>query len=622
MSGFEVAGIVLGGFPLLLYCLDHYREGFEPLEEWWNFRTHFIGFVDDIRHQMMRYNENLVRLLDPIIADTDDIASLIRDTSLEDKRWHDGSLEGPLTQRLASEYDRFLRILGRMQELMADLERLLQIDNGKRMRISFSKGKHKKIRKLAACNQELQEILGYSERIVPIADKRKSSEPVRMFERIRQHACGVYNALKRHWRCDRSCQPDDHKAHLSLGAAAVSVSLDVIFILGDGNPDDSRPPWQQIQIVPTETAHAAVSTDVSHVQQSALLASVQQTLIQQDAAARKQNLTSTLPLSLQSMRSSLKTSLRGAGTRPSLRTDKTVQFDTQVVSVTSSLSTSCATPVNIDPQPEPQPISDLCHFLAHNEHKSGVLQSDTDRHFRMHKLPKDPEASAADRVQLVPLSELMKAYYHGLIDISRQRRFEMATHVASALLQTHTSPWLAERWSKTDVYFLVNTESGSLRSTYPLFSRSFYPVPCSTPNVEGDPADNNTNNNNPQTTVHNPGGQPPNEEERTRTSLFTVGILLLELIFGHALEDCRFRREYYGSNNQPNEQTDACTARRWARGLLGESGAEVADAVRRCLDCSFGPRPDLGDARFCEGVYEGVVRPLAEYAGAWPAVVA
>lgn len=130
MSGFEIAGLVLGAFPILLKSLEHYREGFEPLEEWWNFRTHFIAFVDDIRHQMMRYNENLVRLLDPIIADTDELASLLRDSSLADARWHDGTFEGPLKQRLASECDRFLRILRRMQEVMEDLGKLLQIDNG------------------------------------------------------------------------------------------------------------------------------------------------------------------------------------------------------------------------------------------------------------------------------------------------------------------------------------------------------------------------------------------------------------------------------------------------------------------------------------------------------------
>lgn len=128
MSGFEVAGAVLGGFPILLKCLDYYRQGFEPLEEWWNFRTSFVKFVDDIRHQMMRYNENMIRLLDPIIADTESLSSLIQDP--KDSRWHDGSLEALLIQRLASEHDRFLRILDRMHGTLADLERLLQIENG------------------------------------------------------------------------------------------------------------------------------------------------------------------------------------------------------------------------------------------------------------------------------------------------------------------------------------------------------------------------------------------------------------------------------------------------------------------------------------------------------------
>lgn len=79
MSGIEVAGLVLGSFPIILNCLDYYREGFEPLEEWWNFRTHFVAFIDDIRHQMMKYNENMIRLLDPIVANSDSLTTLVRD---------------------------------------------------------------------------------------------------------------------------------------------------------------------------------------------------------------------------------------------------------------------------------------------------------------------------------------------------------------------------------------------------------------------------------------------------------------------------------------------------------------------------------------------------------------
>lgn len=127
MSGIEIAGLVLGSFPILLSCLDHYREGFEPLEEWWNFRTHFIAFVDDIRHQMMRYNENIIRLLDPIISDKDSLTDLVRNA--KDSRWTDGSLDALLEQRLASEYERVVRIIKRMEEVVEDLKKLLRIQN-------------------------------------------------------------------------------------------------------------------------------------------------------------------------------------------------------------------------------------------------------------------------------------------------------------------------------------------------------------------------------------------------------------------------------------------------------------------------------------------------------------
>ena len=129
MSGIEVAGLVLGAFPILLKCLDNYREGLEPLDNWWNFRTDFIAFVDDIKHQMMKYNENIVRLLAPIIADDNSLTALVRNA--KDPRWHDGSLSVPLEQRLASEHMRVLRIIARMDRVMEGLKKLLRIEDTK-----------------------------------------------------------------------------------------------------------------------------------------------------------------------------------------------------------------------------------------------------------------------------------------------------------------------------------------------------------------------------------------------------------------------------------------------------------------------------------------------------------
>ena len=128
MSGIEVAGLVLASFPIILNCLDYYRKGFEPLDEWWSFRTHFIAFVDDINHQMMRYNGNMTRLLDPVIVDNDSLTSLVQNAN--DPRWTDGSLTHLLEQRLTSELARFLRIIQRMEEEIDSLKKLLGIKDG------------------------------------------------------------------------------------------------------------------------------------------------------------------------------------------------------------------------------------------------------------------------------------------------------------------------------------------------------------------------------------------------------------------------------------------------------------------------------------------------------------
>lgn len=55
--------------------------------------------------------------------------------------------------------------------------------------------------------------------------------------------------------------------------------------------------------------------------------------------------------------------------------------------------------------------------------------------------------------------------------------------------------------------------------------------------------------------------------------------------------------------------------------MLGESGLDVADDVRRCLDCSFGPQSSFADGRFREAVYAGVILPLANYTKLWPEVM-
>lgn len=612
MSGIEVAGLVLGSFPIILNCLDYYREGFEPLEDWWNFRTHFVAFIDDIRHQMMKYNENMIRLLDPIVANSDSLTTLVRDA--KDPRWFDGSLTRLLEQRLASEHGRFLRIIQRMEEEIRGLKRLLGIRDGnvhwigseqqrpwewhlKRFQISFSKGKTRKVKKLGTRNQELQEILGYSERIIPIADKRKCSDPVALFEKICQNACALHNALTRNWKCSsRTCRT--HQANLCLRGETKTVSFSVLFVLGDEQGSLSNPRKQEVTIEPVkeDAALLAPTEQISYVQQAESFTAVQESFKDINLDRKRQGFTkifSKAPNSTQLVPSP------GKGKIP-LKGGRQAHFAMCAPAITISQADDLGTLPSASSNVPSQRIADLCSSL-HNcpSPNLGIIDDEFDRQFQLLKSFKaSPATVVPDTARLIALPEILDAYYQASIDIARHRRFDMAVYIASALLQIHTSPWLSRRWSKEQFFFLADTQN--VYSDYPYVSQIFMPSVTDPP------------------TTDNSLDPPPSvPEEDTRASLFTVGVIILELIFGHNIEACSFRHLYYGSNNQPNDQTNVSTARKWSQKVLGECGVEIADVVRRCLDCSFGPRPNLKDKRFREAVYDGVIRPLADHLKIW-----
>ena len=129
MSGIEVAFLFFGSFPIILNCLDYYLELLEPIEELWDFRKHLIAFIDDIQHQMMIYHDSMTALLDPIIPDPTSLDELLHNAN--DPRWKEQEFKDMLKQRLvASELERFLRIVQRMEKEIVKLKKLVGIKDG------------------------------------------------------------------------------------------------------------------------------------------------------------------------------------------------------------------------------------------------------------------------------------------------------------------------------------------------------------------------------------------------------------------------------------------------------------------------------------------------------------
>lgn len=177
--------------------------------------------------------------------------------------------------------------------------------------------------------------------------------------------------------------------------------------------------------------------------------------------------------------------------------------------------------------------------------------------------------------------------------MTRQERFTIAVILASSLLQLHSTPWLHDRWTKNDIIFHPD-EAQQRIIPHPLLCGEFH-----SKSAASRPSPSSTGKFNP------------------KTALSSLGIMLLELCFGKAIEDHPLREQYFGPNNQPNVFTDISTAKEWHEDVLGELGDDVSDAIRRCLDCSFAPKPNLDDREFQDAVFDGVVLPLQDLLKVW-----
>ena len=119
MSGVEIAGLLLGSFPLLISALEHYRASAEVLEDWWQIKKEYKKCKNEIKLQELAFESNLERFLLPLVVDDDEIGLLIADPG--GALWKDPALEDTLKSRLPKSFELFLDIMHDIQEIMNGL---------------------------------------------------------------------------------------------------------------------------------------------------------------------------------------------------------------------------------------------------------------------------------------------------------------------------------------------------------------------------------------------------------------------------------------------------------------------------------------------------------------------
>lgn len=129
MSGLEIAGAVLGAFPLVVEGARAMRPLIEMSRFWWKFRDAFPAMVGDIEDQMIAYRQNIRVILKPLDLDRRTESSLLNDQP-PSQQWHNPEIQALLRRRIG--HDHFTWLIGyiqRINKVMAQLMSLLNINN-------------------------------------------------------------------------------------------------------------------------------------------------------------------------------------------------------------------------------------------------------------------------------------------------------------------------------------------------------------------------------------------------------------------------------------------------------------------------------------------------------------
>jgi hypothetical protein len=124
MSGFEVAGIVLGAFPIALEALKQYEVVKTQIRLWRKIQEEYVDCKDEILFQQLCYEDSLRDLLAAAAIDEDIAKDLTADPASE--HWKDPSVMA----LLSSEYfEPFVKCIRAMDRTMGQINREMGVDS-------------------------------------------------------------------------------------------------------------------------------------------------------------------------------------------------------------------------------------------------------------------------------------------------------------------------------------------------------------------------------------------------------------------------------------------------------------------------------------------------------------
>ncbi|KAL0937805.1 uncharacterized protein CTRU02_207536 [Colletotrichum truncatum] len=657
MSGFEIAGVVLGGFPILCDAAKDLKGILKKAKSWWQFEAAFDNFTSAIETQEVAYSQVLQRLLGPLDISDSEYESLLRNP--QSTLWHDASVQYGLRQRLlGSEHRWFMSNLGDLNEAIVDLQKLLPLDQLYhldstsieseiyRLQTSFSSEKDRLLERITNINDELHTFFDRASGVTRQAVQKLNFS----FTDLHNQALTFYECLSQQWHC---CCSIDHTVGITINPTTLKPIkranlgfFDVLFetetkrkqlklhiesfVATESKPDslveqptptinieavgDMREQMiikkqiQSVSITASEKSVAALAFTTLSISGPPCSAPPRRSILKR--MSRK--LQKPRPAPVSNPAPSLHKSVSNGSSISSL--NRSVSGTTVVLTDNSSLSTA--------PESE-TPTSSICTLDASKVRFGDAAtkptstvpndNTETGNPVDICKLATETKTSeshrnilpvsAGKRIILQPESLDQSPLEPQSIDAflrataMRYNRLYIGLRFALTLLSLATSAWVPTEPAKTDIFLIspgaASDKKAQTQPLGPYFARSARDI-CTTTSAK-------------HTKTWN-----------AKTSLLLLGVVLLELFNGDTLENQPSWAESLGPDGQPNEMTTFLSAWLWMnttqntmKAWIGEDlGGALYEAIRKCLCFDFGRDDDYGDTRFAEVVYREVVVPL------------
>ena len=122
MSGIEVAGLILGAFPVLLGAIKKNKEVLELIEDWWKVERLYEASWKKVKAQQVLFKRNLVQFLRPIFIDDSLLNELIANPFSE--QWDWSNLAASLREHLPMDYESYVDTMQEFYEILLILGEL------------------------------------------------------------------------------------------------------------------------------------------------------------------------------------------------------------------------------------------------------------------------------------------------------------------------------------------------------------------------------------------------------------------------------------------------------------------------------------------------------------------